>query len=402
MIRTGAEMRETELSKADLGRKTRKRIDKVTQTSCEELKERRAKRTWPLRELREAAAALASGGRRFNPAAQAYGNGLESKKTALCSSDAMEFHAKPHPPNLDDVQVDCNWEDVTCPICLDFPHNGVMLQCSSYDKGCRPFMCDTNQAHSNCLERFKSAYGMPIVVKVTSTTHGATVVCIQDISSNSGSRPACPLCRGDVTGWVVIDKARVYLNMKKRCCEEKQCSYIGNFTELQKHAELKHPHSCPSEIDPARQLDWDNFQQSTEIIDVLSTIHAEVPHGVVLGDYVIEYGDAETGDEHEDFPRSRGNWLTSCISCKVFHRGPRSRQRSRRSGRRSSDHSGSDGSNVGENSTRSVDIRGFRFVETDDELPRTDMEAIDPSFMIIDHCECVAVGSGSSMGGHLF
>ncbi|XP_042424903.1 uncharacterized protein LOC122012431 isoform X2 [Zingiber officinale] len=301
----------------------------------------------------------------------AYGNGLESKKTALCSSDAMEFHAKPHPPNLDDVQVDCNWEDVTCPICLDFPHNGVMLQCSSYDKGCRPFMCDTNQAHSNCLERFKSAYGMPIVVKVTSTTHGATVVCIQDISSNSGSRPACPLCRGDVTGWVVIDKARVYLNMKKRCCEEKQCSYIGNFTELQKHAELKHPHSCPSEIDPARQLDWDNFQQSTEIIDVLSTIHAEVPHGVVLGDYVIEYGDAETGDEHEDFPRSRGNWLTSCISCKVFHRGPRSRQRSRRSGRRSSDHSGSDGSNVGENSTRSVDIRGFRFVETDDELPRT-------------------------------
>ncbi|XP_042424904.1 uncharacterized protein LOC122015473 isoform X1 [Zingiber officinale] len=283
----------------------------------------------------------------------------------------MEFHAKPHPPNLDDVQVDCNWEDVTCPICLDFPHNGVMLQCSSYDKGCRPFMCDTNQAHSNCLERFKSAYGMPIVVKVTSTTHGATVVCIQDISSNSGSRPACPLCRGDVTGWVVIDKARVYLNMKKRCCEEKQCSYIGNFTELQKHAELKHPHSCPSEIDPARQLDWDNFQQSTEIIDVLSTIHAEVPHGVVLGDYVIEYGDAETGDEHEDFPRSRGNWLTSCISCKVFHRGPRSRQRSRRSGRRSSDHSGSDGSNVGENSTRSVDIRGFRFVETDDELPRT-------------------------------
>ncbi|WOK99885.1 hypothetical protein Cni_G08597 [Canna indica] len=291
----------------------------------------------------------------------------------MFSTDKKRFDSKTtHCLSLEDVGLDQNWEDVTCPICLDFPHNGVLLHCSSYDKGCRPFICDTDQAHSNCLERFKSAHGMPIVVKVTSTDDGISMVCIQDISSNSGSRPACPLCRGDVTGWVVIDEARVYLNMKKRCCEEKHCSYVGNFSELQKHAQLKHPDSCPSEIDPARQMDWDNFQQSSEIIDVLSTIHSEVPHGVVLGDYVIEYGEAETGDEHEDVPPSRGNWLTSCMSCKVFRRSSRSRQGSRRSGRRrGSHHSSSDGSNLGEGSTRSVDIREYRFVENDDELART-------------------------------
>ncbi|RWW62000.1 hypothetical protein BHE74_00030898 [Ensete ventricosum] len=187
------------------------------------------------------------------------------------------------------IKLDFDWEDVTCSICLDFPHNGVLLLCSSYDKGCRPFICDTDHNHSNCLERFKSAHTSPI------------------------SRPTCPLCRGDVTGWLIIDEARVYLNTKKRCCEEKHCTYVGNFSELQKHAQLKHPHSRPSEIDPAQQLNWEIFQQSSEIINVLSTIHAEVPHGVVLGDYVIEYGDAEAGDEYEDFHRNRGKWWTSYV-----------------------------------------------------------------------------------------
>ncbi|KAG1326430.1 hypothetical protein COCNU_01G003640 [Cocos nucifera] len=273
--------------------------------------------------------------------------------------------------NLEDIQLDGNWEDVTCPICLDFPHNGVLLQCSSYDKGCRPFMCDTDHTHSNCLGRFKSAYGLPAIAKVSSTTNETSVESFQEITSSPNSRPTCPLCRGYVIGWIVIDEARLYLNMKKRCCQEKCCSYVGNFFELQKHAQLKHPHSRPSEIDPARQLDWENFQQSSDIIDVLSTIHAEVPHGVVLGDYVIEYGDEETGDEYDDFHRNRRKWWT-CILFVNF-RASRNRrrsgrsERSERSERRSSRRSSSDGSNLDEGSARSVDIREYRFEETDDE-----------------------------------
>lgn len=68
-----------------------------------------------------------------------------------------------------DIQLDKSWmEDITCPICLDYPHNAVLLRCTSYEKGCRPFVCDTDQTRSNCLERFKSAYELPSNVKVSS------------------------------------------------------------------------------------------------------------------------------------------------------------------------------------------------------------------------------------------
>ncbi|KAK0571813.1 hypothetical protein LWI29_021941 [Acer saccharum] len=229
--------------------------------------------------------------------------------------------------DMEDVELNINWDDVICPICLDFPHNGVLLQCSSYDKGCRPFVCDTDHLHSNCLDRFKDANGMstPSTSDVNPTTD------TRPVASEDSCKPACPLCRGEVTGWVAVDKVRANLNEKKRSCAEEQCSFTGTYLELQKHAQLEHPHSRPSKIDPARQLDWENFQQSSEIIDVLSTIHSEVPRGVVLGDYVIEYGDDETGDEFEDFPGDEGNWWTSCILYQVFDnfRNARNRRRSR-------------------------------------------------------------------------
>ncbi|KAJ4968337.1 hypothetical protein NE237_015038 [Protea cynaroides] len=47
------------------------------------------------------------------------------------------------------------WDDTSCPICMDHPHNAVLLICSSYDKGCRSYVCDTSYRHSNCLDRFK-------------------------------------------------------------------------------------------------------------------------------------------------------------------------------------------------------------------------------------------------------
>ncbi|KAG9135226.1 hypothetical protein Leryth_013523 [Lithospermum erythrorhizon] len=131
-----------------------------------------------------------------------------------------------------------------------------------------------------------------------------------------------PLCRGGVT--MDIGNVRVYLDEKKRCCDEARCVFEGSYKELRKHALLEHPNARPSKIDPARQLDWENFQQSSEIIDVLSTIHAEVPRGVVLGDYVIEYGDDNSDDDFGNFPRDEGNWWTSCI-----FRTSRNRRRSR-------------------------------------------------------------------------
>ncbi|RRT86217.1 hypothetical protein BHE74_00021782 [Ensete ventricosum] len=295
---------------------------------------------------------------------------------ALCAFNKKALKPNGYALDLENIKLDFNWEDVTCSICLDFPHNGVLLLCSSHDKGCRPFMCDTGKNHANCLERFISAYGVPAVVEVTAAANGVYMVCIQETSASPSSQPTCPLCRGNVTGWLIIDEARANLNMMKRCCEERHCTYVGNFSELQKHAQLKHPYSYPAKIDPAHKLNWENFQQSSEIIDVLSTIHAEAPHAVVMGDYVIEYDDSEFNDEYEHVHTNRGKWWTSCISCKLFpnFRGSRNQRRSRR-GPRSSRRSNSDGFFVGEGSSRSVEIREYRFAEADDELAQIGADA---------------------------
>ncbi|POO03818.1 Zinc finger, RING/FYVE/PHD-type [Trema orientale] len=271
--------------------------------------------------------------------------------------------------DMNEVQLITNWEDVICPICLDFPHNGVLLQCSSYEKGCRPFVCDTNHLHSNCLDRLKSAYGMS-----PSSTSDAINEVSPEPTESEENKPSCPLCRGEVTGWVIVDDVRAHLDEKKRCCDEEQCKFMGTYSELQKHAQKEHPHARPSKIDPARQLDWENFQQSSEIIDVLSTIHSEVPRGVVLGDYVIEYGEEETGDEFEDFPGDKGNWWTSCILYQVFDnfRNSRNRRRSRVSdARRGSRRSSYDTSNSDEGSVTSVEFADYRVDETDDEFVST-------------------------------
>ncbi|OVA20922.1 Protein of unknown function DUF1644 [Macleaya cordata] len=297
------------------------------------------------------------------------------------------FHGSKLQSNSSKMELDHlipNWEDVICPICLDFPHNGVLLQCTSFEKGCRPFMCDTEHTHSNCLDRFKSAYGMPASANDPSTSDATSVETIQPTELKENDRPTCPLCRGEVTGWVVVDDVRLHLNKKKRCCEQDRCAFMGNYSELQKHAKLEHPHARPSKIDPARQLDWENFQQSSEIIDVLSTIHSEVPHGVVLGDYVIEYGEDDTRDEYEDFPGDEGNWWTSCILYQVFDnfRASRNRRRSRvsetRRGRRRSSY---DASNSDEGSVTSVEIGEYRVDETDDEF----MSATDPTRVSASH-----------------
>ncbi|KAL3650975.1 hypothetical protein CASFOL_007378 [Castilleja foliolosa] len=271
---------------------------------------------------------------------------------------------------MEDIQLFTKWEDVICPICLDSPHNAVLLQCSSYENGCRSFVCDTDHLQSNCLNRFKQANGMLSGSKLPTITENLQSL---DSASDDG-KPACPLCRGEVNGWVVVDRARFYLDEKKRYCEEEKCRFSGTYTELQKHVEIEHPHACPSKIDPARQLDWENFQQSSEIIDVLSTIHSEIPRGVVLGDYVIEYGDDNSSNDFDDFRGGQGNWWTSCMLYQVFDnfRASRNRRRSRvgdsRSRRGDNHRLSYEGSYSDEGSVSSVEYAEYRVEEAVDDF----------------------------------
>ncbi|MED6119531.1 hypothetical protein PIB30_012721 [Stylosanthes scabra] len=190
------------------------------------------------------------------------------------------------------------WKHATCSVCMEYPHNAVLLLCSSHDKGCRPYMCGTSFRYSNCLDQYKKAY-----TKVISTNNQGA---LQDSNSLVGekevSKLACPLCRGQVKGWTVVEPARDYLNAKKRSCMQDNCLFSGNYKELRKHVRAEHPLARPRAVDPAREQKWRWLEWERERNDVISTVTSTMPGAMVLGDYVIEgrQNDIDTDEDEED------------------------------------------------------------------------------------------------------
>ncbi|GJN18401.1 hypothetical protein PR202_gb05560 [Eleusine coracana subsp. coracana] len=159
------------------------------------------------------------------------------------------------------------WEDVRCPVCMDHPHNAVLLICSSHEKGCRPFMCDTSSRHSNCLDQYCKAS------KESSKESGAAAAaecseCQQQVNLS------CPLCRGPVSHWIKDYDARKNMNCKVRSCTMESCEFRGAYNELRKHARAEHPTAKPMEVDPVRQRDWCRMEQQRDIGDLLSMLRS--------------------------------------------------------------------------------------------------------------------------------
>lgn len=204
-----------------------------------------------------------------------------------------------------------DWKDATCSVCLEYPHNAVLLLCSSYDKGCRPYMCATGHRYSNCLEQYKKAY-----TKSTSIHSSQRQNVFMERSSSGVEHHSkkmevaellCPLCRGQVKGWTVVAPARKYLNAKKRACMQHDCSFLGTYKQLRKHVRVKHPLTCPRAVDPMLQEKWKRLECEREQNDVISTIMSSTPGAVVLGDYVIEpnyggsYSDYDSDSDSDDY-----------------------------------------------------------------------------------------------------
>ncbi|KAE8709830.1 nitrate reductase [Hibiscus syriacus] len=183
-----------------------------------------------------------------------------------------------------------DWEAAKCSVCLEFPHNAVLLLCSSYDKGCRPYMCATSKRFSNCLRQYKKAY-----TKVASidSMDNSSIISVEGkpIEKMEVSELLCPLCRGQVKGWTVVEPVRKYLNRKKRACMQDKCSFVGTYKELKKHVREMHPLARPREVDSVLKEKWKKLENEREWNDVISTIMSSTPGAMVLGDYVIDPGD---------------------------------------------------------------------------------------------------------------
>ncbi|GER27432.1 hypothetical protein STAS_03138 [Striga asiatica] len=149
-------------------------------------------------------------------------------------------------PEIDISNEEKQWNDTVCPICMDHPHNAVLLLCSSHKTGCRPFVCDTSYRHSNCLDQ----------LLLTKTRH-----------------LSCPLCRGPVSGFRVVGPARHLMNSKPRNCSLETCDFAGTYADLRKHARAQHPSARPLEPSQARKADWSELEQRLEMEDAAALVY---------------------------------------------------------------------------------------------------------------------------------
>ncbi|KAA8543466.1 hypothetical protein F0562_021039 [Nyssa sinensis] len=132
-----------------------------------------------------------------------------------------------------------------------------------------------------------------------------------DSSSDLRLNLRCPLCRGTVLGWQVVEEARKYLNLKPRSCSRESCSFFGNYRELRQHARRVHPTARPADIDPSRLRAWRRIEHQREYGDLVTAIRSAMPGAIVLGDYVIENGDRLPGDRERGSGEVNGPWWTT-------------------------------------------------------------------------------------------
>ncbi|GFQ06684.1 hypothetical protein PHJA_002812400 [Phtheirospermum japonicum] len=180
---------------------------------------------------------------------------------------------------------------------MEHPHNAILLLCSSHEKGCRPFMCDTSYRHSNCFDQFRKSFDE------TPSSEALRPDDAPNLDLSSASLPTstkpklvCPLCRGSISGWVVVESARRLMNAKSRSCACETCDYSGAYKDLRKHARSVHPLVRPADVDPDRQHDWRRLERQRDLGDLLSTLQSSMGGG--------------GGEEERTLTIDEGGWLT--------------------------------------------------------------------------------------------
>ncbi|XP_048227877.1 uncharacterized protein LOC8288964 isoform X2 [Ricinus communis] len=218
---------------------------------------------------------------------------------------------------------------------MEHPHNAVLLVCSSHEKGCRPYMCDTSYRHSNCLDQFRKSFAETSIITPQSeenriTTADSSAVVSSELTltveqneegpSSTGTiscekkvQPTlvCPLCRGHIKDWIVMEPARHFMNAKSRSCACETCEFSGTYSDLRKHARIEHPLVRPSQADPERQRSWRMLERQRDLGDLISTLNSSF---------------GEERGEDSVLPIDDGGWLTVFFLIRVFRPGssPRS------------------------------------------------------------------------------
>ncbi|GAB2217579.1 hypothetical protein Drorol1_Dr00000778 [Drosera rotundifolia] len=242
--------------------------------------------------------------------------GKDQFRAKFCSGKVLKHVNKKRPFFISEKK---DWKGAVCSVCMEFPHNAVLLLCSSYNKGCRPYMCATSCRFSNCLDQYRKAY-----TKLTSademehwdTSENMYCTSFGD-EKTEASELLCPLCRGQVKGWTVVQLARKYLDKKKRVCLQENCTFVGNYKQLKKHVKTVHPFDRPREMDPVKEQRWKALEAERARRDAISTVTSSLSGAIIVGDYVIEtnfFGGSDLDVYTDDDPFLHGGHLNGAGS----------------------------------------------------------------------------------------
>ncbi|XP_027070905.1 uncharacterized protein [Coffea arabica] len=263
-----------------------------------------------------------------------------SRASPFPCSSSRSRHLLPKNPLESDENAK-EWEEARCPVCMEHPHNAILLLCASHEKGCRPFMCDTSYRHSNCFDQFRKSFGeassttlqreeAPILASHLASTSmisepPATALNVERREGGPASLEAvscedeiksklvCPLCRQQIHGWMVVESARRFMNAKSRSCACETCDFNGTYRDLRKHARQEHPLARPTEADPERQRNWRRLEQQRDLGDLLSTLQSSI---------------GEERSEESSLPFDEGGWLTVFFLIRILRPGSASRSSS--------------------------------------------------------------------------
>ncbi|CAA6666511.1 unnamed protein product [Spirodela intermedia] len=260
------------------------------------------------------------------------------------------------------------WDEILCPVCMDHPHNAVLLLCSSYEKGCRPYVCDTSHRHSNCLDRLKNHKNGPpcgglLTGNAQSFRHGQSSLAAEHVHDLQRTRrgPAGPhgapsldgsggevrLLAGQFAAAEEEEETHNPAPGERMDLEEPgggagaeknsilKCPLCRGVVlgyriedEVRHYLDLK-PRSCSRESCAfsgnyrelrrhARRRAWRHLEHEREVGDIISALQSTSPGAIVIGDYVIDNGEGLLQDwESSGSGRAEdpGGLLSSCCRC---------------------------------------------------------------------------------------
>ncbi|PHT32213.1 hypothetical protein CQW23_28550 [Capsicum baccatum] len=155
--------------------------------------------------------------------------------------------------SLPKVVNETEWEEARCPICMEHPHNAVLLLFSSRDKGCQPYMCNTSNRHSNCLDQFCKS------CTVGAQQHKGNVsgaVFRRGSGGKHFQEQQGLMCNSNLSLPALF--ARDMSKLRMDCC--KGCMNI--------------PYESPSDANPMRQSEWTRLERQRDFEDAFSANQA--------------------------------------------------------------------------------------------------------------------------------